>query len=703
MFDNLDVILLNGSNEQIEEKILPKPTTFEELISLLKENINNLPENYHLFFYSDNNEININNNEDYQLLQDILFIRENDNNNQYMEQSIFSINYNNLSESKKEIIDNKYNCSICHEHIKKENPYICNRCQKIIHIKCLKDWEQKRERQNLKLNCPNCRYELPLKFWKNKSNFEQNRLNDNILCRELNKSQLNDNLNNDKNKLNELENKIIKINQKYNNFVKIIYDIFKNCLMKINEIELSMNIHNNINNVIYQLSSNSINIPINSISNLIYKELDKIKNNVNESKKTNNNIKIIQLQDNFMPNVNKKALQNNYIQQINYSINDHSINNDINYQQENVGENINPSYFYPKNNNPQINNSNVINLTYKLNYEVSSYQFFGKEFIQNNINNIEIIINNEKCNLADKFNLKKGLYYVKMIIKKKLINLESMFNESNFLINIDDLKFLDTSGVTNFSNIFKSCGELSDIKSLEFWNVSNGKDFSGMFQDCYNLKNIKSLEKWNVTKGRKFSNMFSYCSKLSDINPLQNWNISNCEDLSSMFYGCKSLKDISPIKNWNVSNVYFFKYLFSNCPISNLNPIKNWDISNGNSFSHMFDGCSLLSNLEPIRYWNLSKCEDFSYMFCGCSSLLDIRPLENWNVRNGNNFSGMFKNCANLSDIRPLANWNVINGRTFNAMFYECSPLLDLKILTRWNLSENELNEINKDFHCFIF
>ena len=47
---NLEVMLLGSSNEQIEEKTLPKPITFEELNFLLKEMINNLPENYHLFF-----------------------------------------------------------------------------------------------------------------------------------------------------------------------------------------------------------------------------------------------------------------------------------------------------------------------------------------------------------------------------------------------------------------------------------------------------------------------------------------------------------------------------------------------------------------------------------------------------------------------------------------------------------------------------
>ena len=581
---NLDVILLGSSNEQIEEKTLPKPITFEELNFLLKEMINNLPENYHLFFYSENKEININNNDDYKFVKDVLFVRENENIGKNLQQSIFSINYNKLSESKKEIIDNKYECPSCLTLIKNESPYFCDRCHKIFHTKCLKIWEQQRHSHGDELNCPSCRYELSLKDWKKKTNFEQDRLNDAILL-ESNNSNLNGNCNEDK--LSELENK--------------------------NECITSKN---------YEFS-------------------------------------------------NKADSQNNYILQEN---NDNHYNSDINEQHGNLVENTNPSYILTTNNTPSFNYSNEITLTYYIKYEVSSFSFFGEEFVLNNRNNIELIVNDEKCERTDKYKLKEGLYYVKMIIKNKLTNLKSMFQKTNFLINIDNLKFLDTSGVTNFSNLFQSCGELSDIKSLKFWDVSNGKDFSGMFQNCYNIYNIKPLEKWNVTKGKNFSNMFSYCNKLSDIKPLKNWNISNCEDLSAMFCGCESLKDISPIKNWNVSNVIFFQYLFSNCPISNLNPLKNWDISNGISLSNLFEECSHLTNLEPIRFWDLSNCADFSYMFCGCSSLLNIKPLENWNVRKGNNFSGMFKNCSNLLDIRPVEKWDLINGQNFNSMFYGCSP-----------------------------
>ena len=60
-------------------------------------------------------------------------------------QSVFEKNYNQIPEEKKEILNQKYNCGICLEIIKYENPFLCYECQKIFHHSCLKHWD---ERQN---------------------------------------------------------------------------------------------------------------------------------------------------------------------------------------------------------------------------------------------------------------------------------------------------------------------------------------------------------------------------------------------------------------------------------------------------------------------------------------------------------------------------------------------------------------------------
>ena len=53
------------------------------------------------------------------------------------------------------------------------------------------------------------------------------------------------------------------------------------------------------------------------------------------------------------------------------------------------------------------NKGHLINLIYE-SKEEENQRIFGEEFVVNNINNIDLIINGEKSNLISKYKLKKG-------------------------------------------------------------------------------------------------------------------------------------------------------------------------------------------------------------------------------------------------------------------------------------------------------
>ena len=364
---------------------------------------------------------------------------------------------------------------------------------------------------------------------------------------------------------------------------------------------------------------------------------------------------------------------------------------------------------------------NTINLIYEIENE-GVKNLFGEKFVSNNMDNIELIINGEQCDLIKQCNLKKGINNIKMIIKNKINNLEYMFYECNSLTNIDDLEYLDVKEINNFSHIFSGCKSLSNIKSLKNWDVSNGINFSNMFcgckllsdisplkdwkiskaqnlswmfRLCQSLSDIKSLENWDVSNVNNFTGIFSGCTKLSDIESLQNWNVSKGNDFSWVFSGCKSLSDIMPLQNWKLANGNNFSCIFNDCKIlSNIKPLEKWDVSGGDDFSNMFNECIQLSDLSPIENWNVSNGKDFSYMFSFCKSLSDLKPLENWNVSNGYNFSYMFCGCDSLSNIEPLKNWNVLNGSNFLRMFSECTNLLDIKPLENWSISDSYFDDL---------
>ena len=248
---------------------------------------------------------------------------------------------------------------------------------------------------------------------------------------------------------------------------------------------------------------------------------------------------------------------------------------------------------------------NKIILIYEKKFDLLKREnnIFGFQFVNNNKDRIELIINGEKNELTSKYELKEGENKIEIIIKNKITNLEYMFYNCISLKNIEELKYLDTREINNFSYIFEYCESLSDIKGLENWNVSNGNDFSDMFYGCESLTDIKGLENWNVSNGNNFSCMFYGCKSLTHIKGLENWKVSNGNNFSYMFYGCESLTHIKGLKNWNPSN--------------------------GNYFSNMFYGCESLSNIKGLKNWNVSNGNDFSFMFNECSSISDINALQN--------------------------------------------------------------------------
>ena len=239
----LNILILDNLNKTKEELSIIKPNTYQDLLNLLEEKYKNIT-NYELFIFDfKNNEIKIN-NENYNMLDNILFIREKNKN--ALKQSLFEINYNKLSESKRDILDDKYNCILCSIIIKNENPLLCYKCQKIFHEKCIKDWDKKCKSQNKNLTCPNCRNELPIEKWNRKIDYEDKRKEEG----------------NSMNVINELNEKIIKQNeliQKYEIYIKKILEIFQNIIAEIDSMHKLLNLEKN-NKLTKMINEHSLNI-----------------------------------------------------------------------------------------------------------------------------------------------------------------------------------------------------------------------------------------------------------------------------------------------------------------------------------------------------------------------------------------------------------------------------------------------------------
>ena len=562
MEEQIGLYLLDNSNNIIKEIYFQKPKSFSELKDNINKNFKEITKNYIIFHLSENNkEEIINNDEEYKLSKDILFIHEIKSDN--IDKSIFEINYDKLSESKQEILDEKYNCFICNEQIKKENPLFCYECQKIFHKKCLELWSEKRKSQKAELICPNCRNELPLENWKYKLNYEENRLNEAEKMDKINQYKLDNNFFNNINKIKdkkieELEKEKKEIEEKYNITIRNISDEINkiNSLLNINELKVNNSSYDNTTEIIQNLKA---------IKNYIrFKFLVG-----NDDKDEDNNL----LREENFPYKNKINLT---------------------YFTQKEGEENIFNYTFVENNK---NNIDLIINGIKTNL-VATYNLKQGE------NNIFLIIKNKLTDLSYMF---CNCFSLKNMDELRYLDTENVSNFS--YIFSEDAKKKPLHEKPRFHSF-------TDINCLSTWDVSNGKDFTSIFRGCKKLTNIKALKYWDVSNGIYFENMFCKCSSLADLSPLKNWKVSNGTNFSSMFIWCYSLEDITPLKNWDVSNSKKLYDMFYKCKkLTNVISLENWNVSKCDDFSDMFKGCYKLKNIEPLRKWKISNDADFDKMF----------------------------------------------------------------------------------------
>ena len=525
-------------------------------------------------------------------------------------QSVFEKNYKELSEEKKELIIEKYTCSICLEIIKYENPYLCYECQKIFHHSCLKNWDARQKEQRKPLTCPNCRNKMPLNDWKVLLNYDENRAKDAEILNQIGKT------------FNPGE------------FTRKSINLFKLVLSKFNHIHPLIEPQKNykLNNLLEELESNLVNPSIEEISTVINEEMDLLEEYILNIKKGNKKEDII-------------------------------YKNEINLKYKTYEEGVHKIFGNEFVENHESDIALIIN--------GKQSPLINEYYLKKGENNVTICIKKKLFDLSNMFSF---CYTLNNIDELKYLNTEDVRNFSSMfyccnIININALENWDVSKSENFSFFLGGCEYISNINALKNWNVSKCTNFSQMFYCCKNLSNIKALENWNVSNGSDFSNMFERCQKLDDIKPLEKWDVSKCTNFGYMFAECYKLFKVVPIKNWNVSNATCFKYMFFNDLNLFIKPLENWDISNARDLEGLFAGLVDLTDLTPVKNWNVSKCQNFSKLFYGCDQLSDLTPIKNWNVSKGNNFKRMFSKSVSLKNKDILKNWKYSNENYYKSFF----------------------------------
>ncbi len=156
--------------------------------------------------------------------------------------------------------------------------------------------------------------------------------------------------------------------------------------------------------------------------------------------------------------------------------------------------------------------------------------------------------------------------------------------------------------------------ELQTITNIKYLNTSEVTDMRYMFYACSNLA-ILDLSTFITSKVETMDCMFASCSKLKSMNLLW-WDTSSLKNMKGMFANCSSLVTVYlPLVTNQVTNM---SSLFLNCSSLSMIPLLNYiNTSSVTTMSEMFKGCQALKELD-LTSFDFRKVSSAMAMLAGC-------------------------------------------------------------------------------------
>ena len=269
---------------------------------------------------------------------------------------------------------------------------------------------------------------------------------------------------------------------------------------------------------------------------------------------------------------------------------------------------------------PSIEIYQIITLRYKKSYQ-NFIKIFGDIFVQNNINNCKIIVEDKEYKLCGKLNISKmkkigNEYEIKLKIIHDLTDLSYMFHLCSSLLPSSEVNKINVSNATNISYLFSECQYLSQLPDISEWNTGNVENITCLFAGCQSLLSLPDISEWDTSNIKNMMGIFAGCTSLSSIPHISKWNTNNVCKMDYMFFRCDSLKEIPDISKWDTKNVISMSYMFYNCSsLSYLPDISNWNTSNVKYIEFMFANCEKLLSLPNFSSWDTRKVQSMQNLF----------------------------------------------------------------------------------------
>lgn len=161
------------------------------------------------------------------------------------------------------------------------------------------------------------------------------------------------------------------------------------------------------------------------------------------------------------------------------------------------------------------------------------------------------------------------------------VSLEGLFISFNEVTEINGLKNIDFSKVTDISHMFMNCSSLTNL-DIGNWDVSNVTDAGFMFYNCSGLVNLE-IGDWNVSSMTCAEYMFSNCSSLTHLD-LSSFDLSSLFFYMDIFDSCDELKEVTMPKNWGVQKdgiISEFKWCMAHTKVTSWTDIATGDVYEG--------------------------------------------------------------------------------------------------------------------------
>jgi surface protein len=260
-------------------------------------------------------------------------------------------------------------------------------------------------------------------------------------------------------------------------------------------------------------------------------------------------------------------------------------------------------------------------------------------------------------------------------------------NMSN-LTSITDLRYLNTSEVTNMNSTFYGCRALRtlDLDNFDMGKVTNA---TSMFRNCQSLTTIYCSKSWNIGTSE---NMFSHCFNL--VGAVRYSEDEPDGDMANPTKGYFTQPDTKVYALWCSGNatLYF---------ITSESAIHQGDTYNGQTITYLWNGNDVIKtgsehpqwlndglNVQPLHVvfdasFTTVKPTSLYEWFKNFANLEDVTGLDYLKTNEVTTTVRMFGNCVKLTTL-DLSSFDMSKVTDMTDMFHGCVLLATIKCNDTW-------------------